>query len=197
MKTYLFIHGAWHGKWCWKKVLEILKGKNIKAYAIDLPGHGAKNSMKEVFLSDYVDYCVSYIKEKNLKDIILVGHSFAGVVISRLAEEIPERISKLVYLAGIVLDNECFLDIIPKEIAADFRNQAKKGSCLNLPEEAIHHLFISSIDRKDVRFKLVLKNLTPQPAYPFFEKVFFVSINLVKLFSKLKNISLCSLQLIQ
>jgi pimeloyl-ACP methyl ester carboxylesterase len=188
-KTYLFIHGAWHGKWCWQNLIEILNKKGIKAYAIDLPGHGTKSLITNVILSDYVDYCLSFIKEKDMKNIILVGHSFAGIVISKLAEQIPERINKLIYLASIVLNKESFLDVIPKEIADNFKKQHEESEddCLRLPDQMVHGMFLSSLAPGDKRIDYVIKNLTPQPFKPFSEKVFYKDSNIPRIFISCKK----------
>ena len=72
--------------------------------AIDLPGHGdrvAEGSF--VTMSDYISDVIDFIRKENLRDLVLVGHSMSGIVISKVAEEVPERVKHLVYLAAVVV----------------------------------------------------------------------------------------------
>ncbi|WP_128544305.1 alpha/beta fold hydrolase [Larkinella soli] len=98
-KTYLLIHGAWHGAWCWHKVIPLLEAGGHRAIALDLPAHGARTEpASTVCLEDYVDAVVHLTREQE-GPVILVGHSMAGIVISQAAEKIgPKKIAALIYL---------------------------------------------------------------------------------------------------
>jgi pimeloyl-ACP methyl ester carboxylesterase len=98
-KTYILVHGAWHGAWCWHKAVPLLEAKENKVIAFDLPGHGDDSTKPEnVTLTDYVNKLVSIANAQN-GPVILVGHSMAGVVISQAAEELGvNKVSSLVYL---------------------------------------------------------------------------------------------------
>lgn len=97
--TYLLIHGAWHGAWCWNMLLPMLQEKGLKAIAIDLPGHGKDSAnIDNITLNDYVEAVVNTAKQIK-GNIILVGHSMGGIVISQAAEKLgTQKVSKLVYL---------------------------------------------------------------------------------------------------
>lgn len=105
-KTYLLIHGAWHGGWCWHKVIPLMQAKGYKAIAIDLPGHGQDTEItSEIGLDDYVN---AVVKSANAQagPVILVGHSMAGIVISQAAEVLgKEKISALIYLDAFLPKN--------------------------------------------------------------------------------------------
>jgi pimeloyl-ACP methyl ester carboxylesterase len=97
--TYVLIHGAWLGKFCWQEVIPMLQSAGHTALALDLPGHGDDGTLPEnTSLDGYHDAVIEVIGDRT--DVILVGHSMAGVVISAVAEAIPDRIKALVYLSA-------------------------------------------------------------------------------------------------
>ena len=98
-QTYVLVHGAWLGKFCWDEVVKRLAEQGKKSITLDLPAHGDdKTPVNEVSLERYRDTVIEAIS--GLQNVILVGHSMAGMVISAVAEAIPNQISALVYLAG-------------------------------------------------------------------------------------------------
>jgi pimeloyl-ACP methyl ester carboxylesterase len=102
MATFVLIHGAWHGSWCWQDIVPTLE-KSHKILLIDLPGrnYSQPGDFKEIDLSAYVSHVIEALKDIS-GDIILVGHSMAGMVITQVAEQIPERLSALVYVAAFM-----------------------------------------------------------------------------------------------
>src|SRR5688500_14447276 len=113
-KTYLLVHGAWHGAWCWNKVIPLLQAKGHKAIAIDLPGHGQDIGCTwDISLDDYVNEVVKTANDQN-GQVILVGHSMSGVVISHAAEKLSgEKISALIYLdASLPKDGESLFALV-------------------------------------------------------------------------------------
>ncbi|MBC8033132.1 MAG: alpha/beta hydrolase [Chitinophagaceae bacterium] len=105
-KIYLFIHGAWHGAWCWDKVIPLVQANGHKAIAIDLPGHGHYIGRTLDFsLEDYVDEVVKTANDQ-MGPVILVGHSMSGIVISQAAEKLGARkVSALIYLDAFLPRN--------------------------------------------------------------------------------------------
>lgn len=102
MATFVLIHGAWHGGWCWEEVIPRLEALGHKALAPDLPGHAKHGPpLHEVSLARYCDAVAGLILEQS-DNVILAGHSMGGVVISQVAEQIPQRIARLVYLTAIL-----------------------------------------------------------------------------------------------
>jgi pimeloyl-ACP methyl ester carboxylesterase len=103
MKTFILIHGSWHSAWNWHRVLPILKEGGHRALAIDLPGMGRdKTLVKNVKFSSTVDYICDIIDQQEGR-VILVGHSKNGIMISQAAEQRPEKIEKLIYLAAYLV----------------------------------------------------------------------------------------------
>ncbi len=102
MARFVLIHGACHGAWCWRDVLEPLREAGHEAEAIDLPSHGADpTDPRTVTLDDYASAVVAAMPEAGPRTV-LVGHSMGGFPISAAAERAPERVERLVYLCAYV-----------------------------------------------------------------------------------------------
>lgn len=98
----ILLHGSWHGAWCWEKVVPLLEEAGLTVFALDLPAHGQDQTpLKGITLESYVD-CVAAVLQQLEGPAMLVGHSMAGMVISQVAERFPEKIAKLVYVAGFM-----------------------------------------------------------------------------------------------
>ena len=105
MSTYLLIHGAWHGGWCWRKVVPLLEAKGHKVLAPDLPGHGDdKTATASVTLKSYVDR-ICEIASAQTEPVILAGHSMGGVAITQAGENCPKQIRALVYVCAFLPRN--------------------------------------------------------------------------------------------
>ena len=103
MSTYLLIHGAWHGGWCWHKVLARLRRAGVRATAPDLPSLGRdRTAIADITLQSWTDSVCDHL-DRQAEPVILVGHSRAGAVISQAAEARPHRVRALVYVAGYLL----------------------------------------------------------------------------------------------
>ncbi len=169
MSTYVLIHGAWHGSWCWNKVIPLLEKEGHKVEAPDLPGHGSdKTPIPEISLQTYTDR-VCRILDAQSEPAILVGHSMGGVVITQAAEYRPEKIGTLVYLSAFLLQNgESLLQVaggdaealvLPNLIMAEDQSYA------TVRDEALKEIFYGDCTEEDVvRAKSLL---VPQAAAPF------------------------------
>ncbi len=103
--TFVLIHGAWHGAWCWYKVVPLLRERGHKVVCPDLPGHGPdRTPLSQITLQAYVDR-VWGVLEAESRPAILVGHSMGGAVITQAAEQRPHRVASLVYLAAFLLQD--------------------------------------------------------------------------------------------
>jgi pimeloyl-ACP methyl ester carboxylesterase len=105
MSVYVLVHGAWHGAWCWDKVVSLLERAGHEAIAPDLPGHGRDDT--PIAQVTFEAYCnkVRAIVEAQAEPVILVGHSMGGRVVTQVAELRPDKIKTAVYLAAILLRN--------------------------------------------------------------------------------------------
>ena len=105
MTTFLFVHGVMHGAWCWYKVIPLLEQQGHKAIAIDSPGHGAdRTPIADISFDAYVKKICDVIDEQN-EPVVLVGHSFGGMLITQAAELRPDKVQHLVYLAAMAPRN--------------------------------------------------------------------------------------------
>ena len=95
MADFVLVHGAWHGAWCWQKLVPLLREKGLVVYTPTQTGVGEKAHLLcaqisvDTFVSDIADYLI----EHNLNNVILVGHSFAGISISGVADNLAQRCS--------------------------------------------------------------------------------------------------------
>lgn len=99
-RTFVLIHGAWHGGWCWRRVAEILRARGHRVFTPSLTGLGDRAHLlsKDVSLATHVADVLSLIEAEELSDIVLVGHSYGGMVISGVADALRERVAHYVYL---------------------------------------------------------------------------------------------------
>ncbi|RBM21179.1 alpha/beta fold hydrolase [Streptomyces sp. PT12] len=115
-KTYVLVHGAWHNGRVWDRVVPLLRRAGHRAFAPSLTGHGDKEHLlgPDVGLDTHVADVVAVLVEGDLTGVTLVGHSYAGMVVSAVAAQVPERIAGLVYVDAMVpADGETVLDVIP------------------------------------------------------------------------------------
>lgn len=103
MSTFILIHGSWHSAWNWHKVVPLLEQAGHQAFAIDLPGMGRdKTPIQEVTLQTSVEHICQLIDTMD-SQVILVGHSKNGIMISQAAEYRSAKIEKLIYLAAYLI----------------------------------------------------------------------------------------------
>ena len=169
MGTYMLIHGAWHGAWCWKYVIPLLEKEGHRVIAPDLPGHGEdKKPIAEITLRAYTDRVCQILDEQS-DPVILVGHSMGGVVITQAAEYRPEKIKKLVYVTAFLLQNGEFLlqHAEPDTEALVLPNliMSEDQSYATVKEEALKEAFYADCSDEDVEFAKA--RLVPQAAAPF------------------------------
>lgn len=102
--TFVIVHGAWGGGWDWKQVDSALSSSASKVYRPTLTGLGERVHLltPAVDLSTHIMDIVNVIRYENLHDVVLVGHSYGGMVISGVADRIPDRIRRLVYVDAVV-----------------------------------------------------------------------------------------------
>jgi len=169
MSTYVLIHGAWHGSWCWDKVVPLLEKEGHTVVAPDLPGHGNdKTHIPEISLQAYAKR-VCDVLDSQSEPVILVGHSMGGVVITQAAEYRPEKIKKMVYITAFLLQNGEFLMqyaepdkdslVLPNLIMAEDQSYA------TVKEDALKEVFYGDCSEEDVTRAKSL--LVPQVAAPF------------------------------
>lgn len=128
MATFVLVHGAWHGGWCWKRVAALLREAGHEVFTPTLTGLGERAHLlhEGIDLDTHIQDVLGVLQWEELSDLVLCGHSYGGMVITGVADKVPERIRSLVYLDAFVpADGQCLLDLVPAERAASFRADAR------------------------------------------------------------------------
>jgi pimeloyl-ACP methyl ester carboxylesterase len=169
MSTFVLVHGAWHGAWCWYKLAPALTHAGHEVIAPDLAGLGRdRTPLDEVTLDLWVQSLCERIEHAH-EPVILVGHSRGGLVISAVAEQVPARIARLVYVTAFLLrDGETLLDVAQAtaETSRVMPNVVinEAGTALSVRDEAVADAFYGECAAEDVALARML--LAPEPVAP-------------------------------
>ncbi len=169
--NFVLVHGAWHGGWIWKEVADLLKYQGYNVTCPTQTGLGERKHLlsSEITLDTYIDDIINHILLEDLENIILVGHSFAGSIISGVADRLKERINKLVYFDAMILSSgQSPFDIAPKEIVKERTALAEQSEGkLSIPPPSPEAFGVF-----DIRKSLILSSkLTPHPVSTFKSKL--------------------------
>jgi pimeloyl-ACP methyl ester carboxylesterase len=169
--TYVLVHGAWHGGWCWKRVTPLLRATGADVYAPTLAGLGdrAHRADPDIDLDTHVQDVVNVLEYEDLQDVVLVGHSYGGMVIRGVADRAPQRLARLIYLDAFVPDDgQALLDFVPAEgRAAMIQIAQTRGDGWRVPTRTPQQFGIA--DEADVRW--VGQRLVDQPLKTFTQPV--------------------------
>jgi pimeloyl-ACP methyl ester carboxylesterase len=113
---FVLVHGAWHGSWCWARVRQWLAAEGHEVFTPTLTGVGERSHLlsRNVGLDTHVDDLTNLLTWENLRDVVLVGHSYGGAVVRHVADRMPDRIRSLVYLDAFVPDHgKSIFDYLP------------------------------------------------------------------------------------
>lgn len=171
MSTYVLVHGSWHDGTLWAPVADRLRRDGAAVHTPTIAGHGP-NADRNVNLAQCIQSITDYIVEHDLSDIILLGHSYGGIIIAKVAEEVPERICRLIFWNGFVLlDGECLSDNVPPLYRENFAKMAGGTSddTVMLPFAMWRERFMNDADL-DLAKEAYAK-LSPEPHQPFLDKV--------------------------
>jgi pimeloyl-ACP methyl ester carboxylesterase len=167
MSRFVFVHGAWHGAWCWYKVLPLLVRAGHQVQAIDLPALGEDcTPPAAATLQSYADAVGEALAVRD-EPAILVGHSMGGIAISQAAERWPERIQKLAYLTAFLLrDGETLIGKAsesPTRVTGLTVRSADRASTMVNPL-MLAEIFYAQCPQEDVA--LAARLLRPQAIAP-------------------------------
>lgn len=98
--VFVLVHGAWHGGWCWQDVSRQMTAKGYRVYTPTLSGLGERKNVvnESINLDTHISDIINLIEMEDLHNVVLIGHSYAGAVIAGVADSIPARLNKLVFL---------------------------------------------------------------------------------------------------
>jgi len=128
--TYMLVHGATAGGWIWPPIPAMLQQAGHTIYTPTLTGLGERAHLlsPDIGLHTHIDDVVGVFAYEDLRDVILVGHSYGGAVVTGAAERIPERIRKLVYLDALIPeDGQAVINLYPRDIAELLSQYVKSG----------------------------------------------------------------------
>jgi pimeloyl-ACP methyl ester carboxylesterase len=170
-KTFVLVHGAYHGGWCWRDVAASLRAQGHTVFTPTLTGLGERADLLAVNpdLNTHIGDVIQVIANEEIGDVILVGHSYAGIVVSGVADRIPESIAHLVYLDAVILQpGASMLELVSAETIEYYRSLLPENGCGGvIPPPPAEFFGIS--DPQQVAW--LNRRLTPQPLATYFNKV--------------------------
>jgi len=175
MTTFVLVHGGFHGGWCWKRVTPLLRAAGHQVYTPTLTGLGERSHLAapEINLSTHIQDILNVLLYEDLTEIVLVGHSYSGMVITGVADRAPERVTRLVYLDAFVPeDGQALGDLIrpPANEAASSEVVLRDGWRVPYP---YRERPFGITAENDVQW--VLAKITPQPIKTFTEPIRFIN----------------------
>lgn len=171
MSTFVLVHGSWHTGDAWSTVIRHLESRGHRAVAPTVAGHG-KGVDKHVSHARSVQSVVDYIRQQDLVDFVLVGHSYGGTVIAKVAESVPDRVHRLVFWNAFVLrDGTCLNDDLPPHHVEQLDQLAGQtdDNTVMLPFPVWRETFINDADA-DLAAS-AYETLSPEPYGQFKEKL--------------------------
>lgn len=167
-KTFVLVHGAFHGGWCWRRVADLLEAQGHKVFTPTLTGLGERSHLTgpQVNLSTHITDVVNVFKWEQLSDAVLCGHSYAGMVIAGVAERVASSIASIVFLDAFVPDNGDAMAALTGQAMRDAIKAALDRGETALPPRPAEFFGVNERDRAWVN-----GNMTPQSIATFTEKI--------------------------
>jgi pimeloyl-ACP methyl ester carboxylesterase len=168
MQTFVLVHGAWHGGWCWRRVADRLTARGHKVFTPTLTGLGERSHLlrRDIGLATHVADVVNLIRWERLEDLVLVGHSYAGFVISAAAEEVQPALAALVFLDAFVPESGQSLFELTAPATRDAITAAAQRGDTTVPPRSAEFFKVNEKDRAWVDTLC-----TPQPLATLRDKV--------------------------
>lgn len=170
-KTFVLVHGAWYGGWCWDGVAQALRAQGHQVSTPTCPGLGEQAHLlsKDISLTTFITSITDHIRYENLSDVVLVGSGFGGVVISGVADRIPHALKSLVFIDAMVLDSGLSVfEAQPAAITKKRQEQAEReGKGIAIPPPPISTY--GNLDKQTLAW--LSERLTPQPLGTYQEKL--------------------------
>lgn len=163
MATFVLVHGAWHGSWCWKRVRSALQRQGHEVFTPTLTGVGERAHLLDpkVNLETHIQDVLNLIHWEELEHVVLCGHSYAGCVVGSVADRIPGRIAHLVYLDAFVpRSGQSLHDTLPEEQRAMQLELCRKvGDGWKVPPIPAEVFNVNSADRAWVDSQCTMQSL--------------------------------------
>src|SRR5579864_8510656 len=154
MTTFVLVHGAWHGGWCWHKIVARLEAAGHAAFAPDMKGHGIDRTPSETLTLDALVGAICAVVARQHGPVVLVGHSFGGTIITEVGERMPDAIKAVVYLTAFVVPGgKSMVDLNApdsKSLIADNLVIALDGKTVTVNPSHIRDIFYGDCTDEDV-----------------------------------------------
>lgn len=165
-RSFVLVHGGFHGGWCWRGVSDLLRARGHTVVCPTQTGCGERSHLlrASISLDTFVEDIANVLLWEDLHDVVLVGHSFGGSSISGVADRMPGRIALLVYLDAVVLENgQTMFDLLESEVVERRLRSAQRhgGLAIGVPPVSIFGI------TDPVQARYVRARLTPQPLGSF------------------------------
>src|SRR5437773_7542923 len=147
--TFVLVHGAWHGGWCYARVAALLRARGHTVFTPTLTGQGERAHLMSgaINLSTHIEDVLGVFHYERLSDVVLAGHSYGGMVITGVADRIPERVRALAYLdAFIPADGQSLFDINIPANTQRFLAQAGTSGGLTVPAPSAAYFGVNAAD---------------------------------------------------
>lgn len=170
--TFVLVHGAWVDASFWDETAAELRKMGHTVYTPEYAGHGSDSKNTRVTHQQVTQSVVDFIKEKDLHNIILLGHSFGGTVVQKTAEQVPERIKRLVFFDAFVLpDGQSVADQFPAPVQQLFDHllKASGNNTIMLPVPLFRDVFVNTATLETAQ--ALYQKAIPEPAGPAYEKL--------------------------
>ncbi|OBA63203.1 salicylate esterase [Mycobacterium sp. 1100029.7] len=166
--TFVLIHGGGHDGSAWRQVVERLEQLGHTAHAPTVAGHGP-NAPRNVTHAESTRSVVDFIVDRDLSDVVLVGHGYGGTIVSKAVEAIPERVRRLVFWSAMILnDGETAFDPMPFDIGVFAKMAAESAdNTFHIPFDVWRDVFINDADPDLV--ERAYAQLSPEPFGPWVE----------------------------
>jgi len=162
-RPFVLLHGAWHGGWCWDRVAPLLRAAGHEVHTPTFTGLSERAHLlsPQVGLETHVEDVTRLLDVLDLRDVVLVGHSYAGQVVTAVADRRPERVARRVYLDAFVGDDgEAARDLLPETVEHHWaESAAERGFGWLVPVRSLTVLGVT--DEADVAW--LTPRLTPHP----------------------------------
>jgi pimeloyl-ACP methyl ester carboxylesterase len=168
--TFLLVHGSWQAGWTWQAVRANLQAAGYPTLAPTLRGHAPGDDRAPISFADYELSVLNALDHLADGRVVLVGHSFGGAIIARIAELRPEQCQSLIYYSAFVpLDGESVADSLPAPMLAAIRQLSANSAdaSVALPYELFRSAFVNTAD--DATAQTLYARFTPEPSAPIFE----------------------------
>jgi pimeloyl-ACP methyl ester carboxylesterase len=167
-RTFVLVHGAWHGGWCWRRVADLLVARGHRVFTPTMTGLGERSHLFDgtITLATHIADIVNVIKWEDLREIVLCGHSYGGFVVSGVAEQMPKAITAIVFIDAFVPAAGEALVELTRPATRDLIRAAMQRGETGVPAPAAAYFNVNEKDRAWVDAMC-----TPHPIATMLDKI--------------------------